>query len=184
MRILRSVIANCLNGSNAKICRTFSTNFELRNKQGNTEQVFSIEPEYQSDPTLNPTQHQKLLDTPNFQHGQKFLRVGILGIPNAGKSTLINQLVGGNACPHSKKHHTTRYDTFYSQEQSMTSYLCSRFASDAILNEDDIQVVFSDTPGVVKPSDVKKFALESTIVKHPIASTKSADLLVVLQGIY
>ena len=35
----------------------------------------------------------------------------------------------------------------------------------------------------MKPSDVKKFALESTIVKHPIQSTKSADLLVVLQDV-
>ena len=86
------------------------------------------------------------------------------GIPNAGKSTLVNRLVGGTACPHSKKAHTTR------------------FSSRAVLTQGDTQLVFSDTPGVVKPKEVKKFHLESTLVSHPVESAKSADLILVLQG--
>ena len=88
----------------------------------------------------------------------------IAGIPNAGKSTLVNKLVGGNACPHSKKAHTTRFSTR------------------AVLTEGDIQLVFSDTPGVVKPKEVKKFKLEQSLVSNPVESAKSADLIVVLQG--
>ena len=86
------------------------------------------------------------------------------GIPNAGKSTLVNKLVGGTACPHSKKAHTTR------------------LSSRAVLTQGDTQLVFSDTPGVVKPKEVKKFHLESTLVSHPVESAKSADLILVLQG--
>ena len=108
MRILDSVITKSVKLVNLGQFRTISVHPVWRKNQGNSENLFSIEPEYQSDPALNPDQHRKLLDSPNFQQGQKFLRVCILGVPNAGKSTLINQLVGGNACPHSKKHHTTR----------------------------------------------------------------------------
>ena len=90
----------------------------------------------------------------------------IAGIPNAGKSTLVNKLVGGNACPHSKKAHTTRFSTR------------------AVLTEGDTQLVFSDTPGVVKPKEVKKFKLEQSLVSNPVESAKSADLIVVLQGTY
>ena len=90
----------------------------------------------------------------------------IAGIPNAGKSTLVNKLVGGNACPHSKKAHTTRFSTR------------------AVLTEGNIQLVFSDTPGVVKPKEVKKFKLEQSLVSNPVESAKSSDLIVVLQGTY
>ena len=108
MRILQRVITKSVKLVNFGQFRTISVYPVLQKNQGNSENFYSIEPEYQSDPALNPNQHRKLLDTPNLELGQKFLRVCILGVPNAGKSTLINQLVGGNACPHSKKHHTTR----------------------------------------------------------------------------
>ena len=94
------------------------------------------------------------------------IHIFIAGIPNAGKSTLVNKLVGGNACPHSKKAHTTRFSTR------------------AVLTEGDTQLVFSDTPGVVKPKEVKKFKLEQSLVSNPVESAKSADLIVVLQGTY
>ena len=105
-----------------------------------------------------------LLVTIYFSYLQ--IHIFIAGIPNAGKSTLVNKLVGGNACPHSKKAHTTRFSTR------------------AVLTEGDTQLVFSDTPGVVKPKEVKKFKLEQSLVSNPVESAKSADLIVVLQGTY
>ena len=73
--------------------------------------------------------------------------------------------LGGNACPHSCKAHTTR------------------FASNAVLTEGDTQVVFTDTPGVVKPEDVKKFSLETSLIQHPIESAQTANLILILQDL-
>ena len=72
--------------------------------------------------------------------------------------------LGGNACPHSCKAHTTR------------------FASNAVLTEGDTQVVFTDTPGVVKPEGVKKFSLETSLIQHPIESAQTANLILILHG--
>ena len=167
MRVLSFGIRCTIRKWHLQTSKTFCTSLPLQKNNEISFEQFTIEPEYQSDPKLNPSHHQKLLDAPIFQqsHQQKLLKVCLLGIPNAGKSTLINQLVGGNACPHSKKHHTTRS------------------ASHAVLSQNDTQIVFSDTPGVVRSEDVKKFNLESSIVKHPIASTKTSDLLIVLQDV-
>jgi GTP-binding protein Era len=51
--------------------------------------------------------------TPGWTSPQnsRLLRVNILGVPNSGKSTLINQLIGYNVCAHSQKVHTTRHNT-------------------------------------------------------------------------
>lgn len=167
MRVLSFGIHCTIRKWHLQTSKTFCTSLSLQKNNETSFEQFTIEPEYQSDPKLNPSQHAKLLDAPIFQqnHQQKLLKVCLLGIPNAGKSTLINQLVGGNACPHSKKHHTTRS------------------SSHAVLSQNDTQIVFSDTPGVVRSEDVKKFNLESSIVKHPIASTKTSDLLIVLQDV-
>ena len=114
---------------------------------------------------LNPAKHRELLNSPNLgSDNQRLLKICVLGVPNAGKSTLINQLSGFNACPHSKKTHTTR------------------FSSSAIVTEGDCQLVFNDTPGVVKPKDVSKFKLEDSLIYDPIESVRKADLILVLQG--
>ena len=123
---------------------------------------------------LYPIEHDKHLSEPfedssaldNQRNNRKSLNVCVLGIPNAGKSTLINNIIGANACPHSKKAHTTRK------------------LSNALLTEDNIQIVFSDTPGVVKPGDVQKFRLEETLIRDPIEATTAADLVIVLHGMY
>ena len=116
---------------------------------------------------LNPQEHQKWLNAPILgpnTEGRKLLNVCVLGLPNVGKSTLINKIVGYNACAHSKKPHTTRR------------------LSEAVLTENETQIIFRDTPGVVKPEEVTKFRLEQSLVRHPVEATNSADLIIVLHG--
>ena len=60
--------------------------------------------------------------------------VNILGNPNVGKSTLMNRLVGEKLSIITSKSQTTRHRI------------------KGIVNGEDFQIVFSDTPGVVKPS--------------------------------
>lgn len=62
-----------------------------------------------------------------FQSGY----VGIFGKPNAGKSTLLNKLMGEKMAIVSHKVQTTRHRIR------------------AILNEKNYQIVFSDTPGII-----------------------------------
>ena len=70
-------------------------------------------------------------ETTDFKSGF----VTIVGLPNAGKSTLLNALVGQKIAITSKKPNTTRG------------------AIRGVLNEPEGQIVFVDTPGVNKPAD-------------------------------
>ena len=60
--------------------------------------------------------------------------VNIVGNPNVGKSTLMNQLIGERISIATFKAQTTRHRIM------------------GIVNSDDAQIVFSDTPGVLKPN--------------------------------
>ena len=60
--------------------------------------------------------------------------VAIIGKPNVGKSTLLNKLLGTQLTVVTPKAQTTRHRI------------------KGILNTDDYQVVFSDTPGILKPA--------------------------------
>ena len=60
--------------------------------------------------------------------------VNIVGKPNVGKSTLLNALMGQDLSVVTPKAQTTRHRI------------------KAILNEDDFQIIFSDTPGIMKPA--------------------------------
>ena len=69
--------------------------------------------------------------------------VNIVGNPNVGKSTLMNRLVGEKISIITSKSQTTRHRI------------------KGIVNTDDYQIVFSDTPGVVKPSSkMQEYMLE------------------------
>ena len=59
--------------------------------------------------------------------------VNIIGNPNVGKSTLMNSLLGEKLSIITPKAQTTRHRIL------------------GILNEDDYQIVFSDTPGILEP---------------------------------
>ncbi|XP_060115431.1 GTPase Era, mitochondrial [Heteronotia binoei] len=99
---------------------------------------------------------------PDQPENPKVLRVAIIGAPNAGKSTLSNQLLGRKVLPVSKKVHTTR---------------CS---AQAVITEDDTQLVLLDTPGLTTSSKAKRHNLEKSLLQDPWRSMKSADLVVVL----
>ena len=58
--------------------------------------------------------------------------VNIIGLPNVGKSTLMNALIGEKLSITSSKAQTTRHRIF------------------GIFNDDEYQIVFSDTPGFIR----------------------------------
>ncbi|XP_054711521.1 GTPase Era, mitochondrial-like [Uloborus diversus] len=90
------------------------------------------------------------------------LKVSILGEPNAGKSTLTNSLVRWKVCSVSKKVHTTRR------------------RSAAVLVQENKQIVFLDTPGLVSAEHSKKHSLEPSFVMDPMRSVREADLIAVI----
>ncbi|XP_008559415.1 GTPase Era, mitochondrial [Microplitis demolitor] len=93
----------------------------------------------------------------------KTLRVSILGLPNVGKSTLINQLVGRPICAASSKIQTTRKN------------------SDAIYMENNTQLIFVDTPGLVTNRDMKKYDLEKTFKTDVDKAVAKSDIVGVVQ---
>uniref|UniRef100_A0A8C9XVF2 GTPase Era, mitochondrial n=1 Tax=Sander lucioperca TaxID=283035 RepID=A0A8C9XVF2_SANLU len=103
--------------------------------------------------------HQRHPDQPD---NPKVLKVAIIGAPNAGKSTLSNQLLGRKVFAVSKKVHTTRSRAL------------------GVLTEDDTQIILLDTPGLTTVSKVKRHQLEKTLLVDPWNTVKEADLMVVL----
>lgn len=89
---------------------------------------------------------------------QKCGFVGIIGAPNAGKSTLVNQLVGAKVSIVSPKVQTTRARVM------------------GIVNKDDTQMVFVDTPGIFTP----KKRLEKAMVAAAWAGAKDAEIVMLL----
>ncbi len=81
--------------------------------------------------------------------------VNIVGNPNVGKSTLMNQLVGERISIITSKAQTTRHRIH------------------GIVNTDDYQIVFSDTPGVLKP----KYKLQESMLNFSVEALTDADIL-------
>ena len=90
--------------------------------------------------------------------GPKCSMIAVMGMTNAGKSTLINRIVGFKASIVTYKVHTTR------------------FRMNAVLNTDNVQLVFTDTPGVFAP----KTKLEKFIVKNAWMSMKGVDAAILV----
>lgn len=88
-----------------------------------------------------------------MQHKAGF--VNIVGNPNVGKSTLMNLLVGERVSIATFKAQTTRHRIM------------------GIINTDDSQIVFSDTPGVVKPN----YKLQESMLAFSESALKDADIL-------
>lgn len=81
--------------------------------------------------------------------------VNIVGNPNVGKSTLMNQLVGERISIATFKAQTTRHRIM------------------GIVNSDDAQIVFSDTPGVLKPN----YELQESMLAFSESALQDADIL-------
>uniref|UniRef100_A0A8C2C4E7 GTPase Era, mitochondrial n=1 Tax=Cyprinus carpio TaxID=7962 RepID=A0A8C2C4E7_CYPCA len=111
---------------------------------------------------LSGHQFSLLLKDPDQPENAKSLKVTIVGAPNAGKSTLTNQLLGRKLFAVSEKVHTTR----------------SRAVG--VLTEDDTQIILLDTPGLTTPVKAKRHHLEVSLLVDPFDSIKEADLVVVL----
>ena len=94
--------------------------------------------------------------------GHKAGFVSIIGKPNAGKSTLMNALVGEKMSIITPKAQTTRHRIL------------------GIVNTDDYQIVFSDTPGVIKPH----YALHESMMHQVDGSIVDADLILLVTDIY
>ncbi|XP_006032930.1 GTPase Era, mitochondrial [Alligator sinensis] len=113
-------------------------------------------------PACGAEQGRLLVQQPDQPDNPKVLRVAIVGAPNAGKSTLSNQLLGRKAFPVSKKVHTTR---------------CS---AHGVVTHEDTQLIILDTPGLTSPQKAKRHNLEKSLIIDPWDSMKHADLVVVL----
>ncbi|CAF98500.1 unnamed protein product, partial [Tetraodon nigroviridis] len=103
-----------------------------------------------------------LLRHPDQPAHPKVLKVAVIGAPNAGKSTLSNQLLGRKVFAVSRKVHTTRNRAL------------------GVLTEGDTQIILLDTPGLTTVSKVKRHQLEKSLLVDPWNTVKEADLMVVM----
>lgn len=84
--------------------------------------------------------------------------VSIVGKPNVGKSSLMNKLVGENLSIITPKAQTTRHRIM------------------GILNGEDFQIVYSDTPGILEP----KYQLHDAMMGYVKVSLEDADLILLI----
>lgn len=87
--------------------------------------------------------------------------VNIFGKPNAGKSTLLNALMGEKMAIVSHKVQTTRHRI------------------KAILTEKDYQIIFSDTPGIIEP----KYKLHEKMMQAVKGSLEDADVALLITDV-
>ncbi|MBD3638987.1 MAG: GTPase Era [Crocinitomicaceae bacterium] len=88
--------------------------------------------------------------------------VNIIGSPNVGKSTLMNRLVGEKLSIITSKAQTTRHRIL------------------GIVNDEDYQVVYSDTPGVLDPH----YKLHENMMGFVSTALKDADVILFVTDIY
>ena len=88
--------------------------------------------------------------------------VSIIGKPNVGKSTLMNALVGERLSIVTSKAQTTRHRIL------------------GILNGEDFQLIYSDTPGIIQP----KYELHNAMMSFVHSSLEDADVVLFVTDIY
>ena len=103
---------------------------------------------------MDTTIHQKGVHRAGF--------VNIVGKPNVGKSTLMNALVGERLSIITSKAQTTRHRIM------------------GIVNGDDFQIVYSDTPGMVKP----QYELHQAMMRFVDIALEDADVILFVTDLY
>ena len=88
--------------------------------------------------------------------------VNIVGSPNVGKSTLLNQLMGEKLSIVTSKAQTTRHRIL------------------GLLNNENYQIVFSDTPGVVNAS----YELHNVMMSYVDACFQDADIIILITDVF
>ncbi len=88
--------------------------------------------------------------------------VNIIGCPNVGKSTLMNALVGERLSIITSKAQTTRHRIM------------------GIVSGEDYQIVFSDTPGIIKPL----YKLQEKMMHFVISAFTDADLFLLITDVF
>lgn len=88
--------------------------------------------------------------------------VNIIGCPNVGKSTLMNTLVGERLSIITSKAQTTRHRIM------------------GIVSGEDYQIVFSDTPGIIKPL----YKLQEKMMQFVITAFTDADLFLLITDVF
>ena len=88
--------------------------------------------------------------------------VSIVGKPNVGKSTLMNQLVGERLSIITSKAQTTRHRIM------------------GILSGEDFQIVYSDTPGILNP----QYELQKSMMRFVATSLEDADVILLVTDLY
>lgn len=93
---------------------------------------------------------------------KRLLKVALIGVPNAGKSTLLNRLIEKDVSGVSNKVHTTRKNLL------------------AVLTKDDVQLQFHDSPGVIDRKHLLRHKLEDTLLHEPENAATKCDLVAVI----
>ena len=88
--------------------------------------------------------------------------VNIVGNPNVGKSTLMNILLGEKLSIITSKSQTTRHRIL------------------GIYNEENYQILYSDTPGILKPA----YQLQKSMLKMAMSALEDADILLYITDIF
>ena len=103
----------------------------------------------------NKIEVDNLLPEAKIKEGHRAGFVNIVGNPNVGKSTLMNDLVGERISIITSKAQTTRHRIM------------------GIVNTPEYQIVYSDTPGVLKP----KYKLQESMLGFSEGALTDADIL-------
>lgn len=97
-----------------------------------------------------------------FSEEQKFLNVAVIGAPNAGKSTWVNHIVGLRVSAVTHVAHTTRSQ------------------ANGILNIDNTQLVFTDTPGTVVLEEARRLKMHRNHIRLPKMIAAGSDVIAVV----
>ncbi|ODM99950.1 GTPase Era, mitochondrial, partial [Orchesella cincta] len=114
--------------------------------------------------TAEVLQKKKRRDVP-CPANSKMMKVAFIGVPNAGKSTIINSLTNFEVCPVSKRPHTTRNN------------------QKAVYLDAATQLVFVDTPGLVSVKEIRKFSFTEEFAYGPEKSIGTSNLIAVMHDV-